>query len=225
MIVECPLHPVIPAWTVWSACTKSCQSGSQQRARTCAAGKFGGTACPVPQPGAHLQQPVLPRQLHHPQLRRLVHLHQVVRPGRAVSQPHRHQGRPARRLRVPAPRRDAQLQPAGLRHRRWRRRLLRPQLACRRFYELLGATAEALVDRCATCRRWGPPRIAPSVASRRRPRTPCRPAPARPPPSRPIVALSLGLGALKRGEQPVLSNSTALRTGLQLKLVCVGGSF
>ena len=169
MIVECPLHPVIPAWTVWSACTKSCQSGSQQRARTCAAGKFGGTACPVPQPGAHLQQPVLPRQLHHPQLRRLVHLHQVVRPGRAVSQPHRHQGRPARRLRVPAPRRDAQLQPAGLRHRRWRRRLLRPQLACRRFYELLGATAEASsidVRPAAAGARQGLPPLSPPAVAR-----------------------------------------------------------
>jgi hypothetical protein len=134
--------------------------------------------------------------------------------GRAVSQPHRHQGRPARRLRVPAPRRDAQLQPAGLRHRRWRRRLLRPQLACRRFYELLAATAEALTDLRSTCRRQGPPRTAPSAASRRRPRAPWCPAPARPPPSRPIVAFSLGLGALKRGSQDDLTKTSTLQTGL-----------
>ena len=60
-----------------------------------------------------LQDCRVPCAPRHLRLDRLVHLHQVVRPGRAVSQPHHHQGRPARRLRVPVPRRDAQLQPAG----------------------------------------------------------------------------------------------------------------
>ena len=60
-----------------------------------------------------LQDCRVPCAPRHLRLDRLVHLHQVVRPERAVSQPHHHQGRPARRLRVPVPRRDAQLQPAG----------------------------------------------------------------------------------------------------------------
>ena len=82
------------------------------------------------------------------------------------------------------------------------------------FYELLAATAEALADRSSACRRQGPPRTAPSAASRRRPRAPWCPAPARPPPSRPIVAFSLGLGALKRALANRPIKTSTLQTGL-----------
>ena len=86
--------------------------------------------------------------------------------------------------------------------------------ATSRFYELLAATAEALADLRSACRRQGPPRTAPSAASRRRPRAPLCPAPARPPPSRPIVAFSLGLRALKRGSRDDLTKTSTLQTGL-----------
>ena len=42
---------------------------------------------------------------------------------------------------------------------------------------VLAATAEALADRSSACRRQGPPRTAPSAASRRRPRALWCPAP------------------------------------------------
>ena len=96
--------------------------------------------------------------------------------------------------------------------RRWRR-------CASRHYELLAATAEALTDLRSACRRQGPPRTAPSAASRRRPRAPWCPAPARPPPSRPIVAFSLGLGALKRGSQDHPIKTSTLHTGLSLSLL------
>ena len=143
-IVECPVHPVISAWTAWSTCTKSCGQGAQSHTRTITkVAQHGGYVCPTS-----------PRR--------------TTATSRLVTSP-------------PGP-------PAPS----------RPQLACCRFYELLAATAEALADRSSACRRQGPPRTAPSAASRRRPRAPWCPAPARPPPSRPIVAFSLGLGALKR---------------------------
>ena len=162
-----------------------------------------------------LQDCRVPCAPRHLRLDRLVHLHQVVRPGRAVSQPHHHQGRPARAATCArtSPRRTTATSrlvtsppgpPAPS----------RPQLACRRFYELLAATAEALADRSSACRRQGPPRTAPSAASRRRPRAPWCPAPARPPPSRPIVAFSLGLGALKRALTNRLIKTSTLQTGL-----------
>ena len=91
--------------------------------------------------------------------------------------------------------------------------------ATSRFYEFLAATAEALADRSSACPRQDPPRTAPSAASRRRPRAPLCPAPARPPPSRPIVAFSLGLGALKRGSRDDLTKTSTLHTGLSLSLL------
>ena len=91
--------------------------------------------------------------------------------------------------------------------------------ATSRFYELLAAAAKALADLRSACRRQGPPRTAPSAASRRRPRAPLCPAPARPPPSRPIVAFSLGLGALKRALTNRPIKTSTLHTGLSLSLL------
>ena len=167
-IVECPVHPVISAWTAWS--TSPPAPSRAARARSLAA---------APSP----RSPSTAATCARTSPRR------TTATSRLVTSP-------------PGP-------PAPS----------RPQLACRRFYELLAATAEALADRSSACRRQGPPRTAPSAASRRRPRAPWCPAPARPPPSRPIVAFSLGLGALKRALANRLIETSTLHTGLSLSLL------
>ena len=46
-IVECPVHPVISAWTAWSTCTKSCGQSAQSRSRTITkVAQHGGYVCP-----------------------------------------------------------------------------------------------------------------------------------------------------------------------------------
>ena len=101
-------------WGGWSPCSKACGGGisSRTQQRTVLP-PFGGKACGANTETKSCNQQNCAVDCLMGAWTGWSDCYQVVRPGRAVARPHRHQRRPAGRLRVPVSRRDAQRQPTG----------------------------------------------------------------------------------------------------------------